>query len=107
MCQGSVAEAVVLVSCIEIRTARTHAPTHARTHARTHGHILDLVISHAADQLFSVRVKPMPIADHHSIDCDEQTIGDHASVRLPGVLHTNVGHSNFRCVIFKKSYHLT
>ena len=24
---------------------------------------------------------------------------DHASVRLPGVLQTNVGHSNFRCVI--------
>ena len=26
---------------------------------------------------------------------------DHASVRLPGVLQTNVGHSNFRCVIKK------
>ena len=24
---------------------------------------------------------------------------DHASVTLSGVLHTNVGHSNFRCVI--------
>ena len=34
-------------------------------------------------------------------------IWDHASVRLPGVLHMNVGHTNLRCVIFKKSYHLT
>ena len=32
---------------------------------------------------------------------------DHASVRLSGVLHTNVGHSNFRCVIKKKSTDMT
>ena len=32
-----------------------------------------------------------------------QHFRDHASVRLPGVLQTNEGHSNFRCVIFKKS----
>ena len=29
-------------------------------------------------------------------------IWDHASVRLPGVLQTNVWHSNFRYVIYKK-----
>ena len=28
-------------------------------------------------------------------------IWDHASVRLPGVLQTNVGHSNFRCYFLK------
>ena len=28
---------------------------------------------------------------------------DHASVRLPGVLHTNVGNSNFRYVLFSKN----
>ena len=36
---------------------------------------------------------------------------DHASVILPGVLQTNVGHSNFRYVCnfmsLIKSYHLT
>ena len=31
---------------------------------------------------------------------------DNVSVRLPGVLHTNVGHSNFMRNL-KKSYHLT
>ena len=29
---------------------------------------------------------------------------DHAPVRLPGVLQTNVGHSNFRYVSFKKNH---
>ena len=29
---------------------------------------------------------------------------DHDSVRLPGVLHTNVGHSNFRYVLFSKNH---
>ena len=39
-------------------------PTHSR------GHILDLVISHASDQLVSsVAVRPMAIGDHHSVDC--------------------------------------
>ena len=28
----------------------------------------------------------------------------HASVRLPGVLQTNVGHSNFRYVLLKKNH---
>ena len=31
----------------------------------------------------------------------------HASVRLPGVLHTNVGHSKFGYSKLKKSYDLT
>ena len=39
-------------------------PTHSR------GHILDLVISRAFDQLVSsVAVKPMAIGDHNSVDC--------------------------------------
>ena len=29
---------------------------------------------------------------------------DHDPVRLPGVLQTNVGHSNFRYVSFKKNH---
>ena len=34
--------------------------------------------------------------------------GDHASVRLPGVLHTNVGHSKFGySTVLKNSYDLT
>ena len=44
--------------------------------------------SHVTDLMSSVAVDAQV--------CEQR---DHASVRLPGVLQTNVGHSTFRCVI--------
>ena len=55
------------------------------------------------DQKLSTRNMPRRQQCRSSPD----SFWDHASVRLPGVLQTNVGHSNFLCVIKKNSYHLT
>ena len=59
-------------------------PTHSR------GHILDLVISRASDQLVSsFAVKPMTVSDHHFVDSVLTKL-------RPSAVHTRVQVRNFK-----------